>query len=280
MFFRKVIYLVCYSWIFYSFLLLSLPFYSFLFLSLPFSSFLFLLPSCFALSLCALPPSLCRCPFLLSGSQLLAVLFCLSSCLCPGFFLFLSFCLAASLCLSALYPLTLPLFVPSPWFPTPCCFVLFLSCRFCPFLPPFASFPSFRVLFVFANPSQLTLLHALRQSRPKPPLNQRLNPTKRQLPHMQHFTNQRQVKLYLYLQPKTANKHPSKPISNPKLSKSYVVVPNPTPLKLKTLMGGVSKPPVPSPKPFSNPQLSNNQHLCTNSVRVTPQIPKQQSNIW
>ena len=42
MFFRKVIYLVCYSWIFYSFLFLSLPFSSFLFLSLPFSSFLFL----------------------------------------------------------------------------------------------------------------------------------------------------------------------------------------------------------------------------------------------
>ncbi len=37
---------------------------------------------------------------------------------------FLSFFLAALPCLSALYPLTLPLFVPSPWFPAPCRFLL------------------------------------------------------------------------------------------------------------------------------------------------------------
>ncbi len=55
----------------------------------------------FAVSL-SLTLSLCRCPFFIAGFQSLAVLFCLSSCLCPVFFLFLSFCLAASPCLSAL----------------------------------------------------------------------------------------------------------------------------------------------------------------------------------
>ena len=79
MFFRKVIYLVCYSSIF--------------------SPFLFLLPCCFSLSLCSLAYlfvfcllllfvflafslSLCRCPFLFLGFQLFAVFFCPS----PGFF--------------------------------------------------------------------------------------------------------------------------------------------------------------------------------------------------
>ena len=124
MFFRKVIYLVCYSSIF--------------------SPFLFLLPCCFSLSLCSLAYlfvfcllllfvflafslSLCRCPFLFLGFQLFAVLFCpcflLPCCswlaLCPLAFhsaavrvfslsfsplLFCfvpaSFCPAASLCLS------------------------------------------------------------------------------------------------------------------------------------------------------------------------------------
>mgnify|MGYP007089627034 CR=1 FL=1 len=91
MFFRKVIYLVCYSSIF--------------------SPFLFLLPCCFSLSLCSLASlfvfcllllfvflafslSLCRCPFLLLGSQLFAVFFCLCFVLFQVFspFLFLLPC--------------------------------------------------------------------------------------------------------------------------------------------------------------------------------------------
>ncbi len=95
MFFRKVIYLVCYNRIF--------------------SPFLFLLPCCFSLFLCSLASlfvfclllllvsllfslSLCRCPFLLLGPQSFAVLFCLRSspfCLfCPfsSFFCPFSFC--------------------------------------------------------------------------------------------------------------------------------------------------------------------------------------------
>ncbi len=90
--------------------------------------------------------SLCRCLCLLLGFQPLAVSFCLSSCLCPGFCLFLSFFLAALPCLSALYPLTLPLSVPFLWFSAPCRFLLSLSCRFLPF---FASFSSFFRPFCF-----------------------------------------------------------------------------------------------------------------------------------
>ena len=66
MFFRKVIYLVCYNRIFS---LLSA-------LSGPFDLLLCLNPLRFSLSLC-------RCPFLLLGFQSLAVFFCLS----PAFFL-------------------------------------------------------------------------------------------------------------------------------------------------------------------------------------------------
>ena len=123
--FRKVIYLVCYSRILYP--------------------FLFLLPSCFALFLCALPShSAVVRSFLLSISSL-----------------------------------------PLPFVPL------------LPFLLAFASFfsfCSFSVLFVFVKPSHPTLLHALRQSRHQPPLNQRLSPTKRQLPHIQHLTT-KQVSL-------------------------------------------------------------------------------------
>ncbi len=98
-------------------------------------------------------PSLCRCPFLLLGFQPLAVSFCLSSCLCPGFFLFVYFCPAACPCLSALYPLTLPLSDSFPWFSALCCFILSLSCRFCPFLPLSFLFPCCFALSLCALPS-------------------------------------------------------------------------------------------------------------------------------